>query len=113
MSDGPVVIFIDFANHDFSAARTAALKPMAADIAKAPGMIWKIWTEDREQGRAGGVYLFESRALAEAYAEAHRVRLTKRGVGEMVAEYRTINPVLSEIDRAPVFRTAAEAIAAR
>jgi hypothetical protein len=31
----------------------------------------------------------------------------------MVAEYRTINPVLSEIDRAPVFRTAAEAIAAR
>ncbi len=102
MSDGPIVIFIDFENHDFSAERTEALKPMAEDIAKAPGMIWKIWTEDREAGRAGGVYLFETRALATAYAEAHRVRLAKRGVMEMVSEYRTINPVLSRIDRAPV-----------
>jgi hypothetical protein len=103
MSDGPVVIFIDFPNHDFSAERTEALKPMAEDIAKAPGMIWKIWTEERQLGRAGGVYLFQNRDLAEAYAEAHRVRLAKRGVHEMVAEYRTINPTLSRIDRAPVF----------
>jgi hypothetical protein len=98
MSEGPVVIFIDFPNHDFSEARTEALKPLAEDIARHPGVKWKIWTEDRAAGRAGGVYLFETRAQAEAYAEMHRVRRAKRGV----AEYRTINPVLSAIDRAPV-----------
>lgn len=102
MSEGPVVIFVDFPNHDFSAARTEALKPLAEDIARHPGVIWKIWTEDREAGRAGGVYLFETRALAEAYVAMHRERLAKRGVTEMMAEYRTINPVLSRIDRAPV-----------
>ncbi|WP_439550021.1 YdhR family protein [Falsiroseomonas sp.] len=102
MADGPVVIFVDFANHDFSAERTAALKPMAEEIGRAPGFLWKIWTEDRAAGRAGGVYLFESRALAETYVEAHRVRLAKRGVQEMVAEYRTINATLSAINGAPV-----------
>lgn len=102
MADGPVVIFVDFENHDFSAERTEALKPMAEEIGRAPGFVWKIWTEDREAGRAGGVYLFSSRALAETYVEAHRVRLAKRGVHEMVAEFRTWNPVLSAINNAPV-----------
>jgi len=102
MADGPVVIFVDFANHDFSAERTEALKPMAEEIGRAPGFLWKIWTEDREAGRAGGVYLFSSRTLAETYVEAHRLRLARRGVHEMVAEYRSINATLSAINKAPV-----------
>ena len=31
---------------------------MAESIAAEPGLVWKIWTEDRKVARAGGIYLF-------------------------------------------------------
>lgn len=33
-----------------------------------PGLVWKLWLEPVD-GRAGGLYLFESAAAASAYAE--------------------------------------------
>lgn len=32
-----------------------------------PGLQWKIWLDGEEDRRAGGIYLFDSRAAAEAY----------------------------------------------
>jgi len=102
MSDGPVLLVFDFPNAAFGPERTEALKPLAEDIARQPGLLWKIWTEAPEEGRAGGVYLFENRAAAEAYHAMHAKRLASRGVTGIEATYRSLNETLSRIDRAPI-----------
>ncbi|WP_137180277.1 YdhR family protein [Roseomonas sp. AR75] len=101
MSDLTVLIF-DFPNGAFGPDRTEALKPLAEDIAGQHGLLWKIWTEEPAAGRAGGVYLFENRAAAEAYHAMHAQRLAARGVTGIEATYRGINALLSRIDRAPI-----------
>lgn len=101
MSDLTVLVF-DFPNGAFGPERTEALKPLAEDIAATPGLLWKIWTEAPEAGRAGGVYLFESRAAAEAYHAMHAKRLAARGVTGIEATYRGVNEALSRIDRGPI-----------
>ncbi len=101
MSDLTVLIF-DFPNGAFGPDRTEALRPLAADIADQPGLLWKIWTEEPASGRAGGVYLFATRAAAEAYHAMHAARLAARGVTGIEATYRGVNETLSLIDRAPL-----------
>jgi hypothetical protein len=101
MSDLTVLIF-DFPNDAFGPERTEALKPLAEDIAGQHGLLWKIWTEEPATGRAGGVYLFESRAAADAYHAMHARRLAARGVTGIEATCRGVNEVLSRIDRAPL-----------
>jgi hypothetical protein len=101
MSDLTVLIF-DFPNRAFGPDRTEALRPLAADIADQPGLLWKIWTEEPASGRAGGVYLFATRAAAEAYHAMHAARLAARGVTGIEATYRGVNEALSLIDRAPL-----------
>jgi hypothetical protein len=101
MSDLTVLIF-DFPNGAFGPDRTEALRPLAADIADQPGLLWKIWTEEPAADRAGGVYLFATRAAAEAYHAMHAARLAARGVTGIEATYRGVNETLSLIDRAPL-----------
>jgi hypothetical protein len=102
MDEGPVVLIFDFPNTAFGSERTEALKPLAEDIAGQPGLLWKIWTEEPAAGRAGGVYLFATRAAAEAYHAMHAKRLAARGVTGIEATYRSVNQTLSLIDRAPL-----------
>ncbi len=99
---GLTVLVFDFPNGAFGPDRTEALKPLAEDIAGTPGLLWKIWTEEPASNRAGGVYLFESRAAAEAYHAMHAARLAARGVTGIEATYRGVNEALSRIDRAPI-----------
>ena len=101
MSELTVLIF-DFPNSAFGPDRTEALRPLAADIADQPGLLWKIWTEEPGAARAGGVYLFATRAAAEAYHAMHATRLAARGVTGIEATYRGVNETLSLIDRAPL-----------
>lgn len=101
MSDLTVLIF-DFPNSAVGPDRTEALKPLAEDIAGQHGLLWKIWTEEPAAGRAGGVYLFATRAAAEAYHAMHAKRLAARGVTGIEATYRGVNETLSRIDRAPI-----------
>jgi hypothetical protein len=46
-------------------------RSLAADIAGAfadvEGLRWKIWTQNEEASVAGGVYLFENRAVLDAF----------------------------------------------
>jgi hypothetical protein len=101
MSDLTVLVF-DFPNAAFGPHRTEALKPLAEDIAGQPGLLWKIWTESPAEGRAGGIYLFATRADAEAYHAMHARRLAARGVTGIEATYRGVNETLSRLDRAPI-----------
>ena len=54
-ADGRVLVIMDF---PANAARAPGLRAMAKSIAAEPGLVWKIWTEDRKVARAGGIYLF-------------------------------------------------------
>lgn len=40
---------------------------LAPAISQVPGLLWKIWLMDEATHQAGGIYLFESPAAAEAY----------------------------------------------
>lgn len=35
-----------------------------------PGLIWKVWIRDRTTNTGGGIYLFEDRASAQAWADS-------------------------------------------
>lgn len=78
------------------------MRALAEDIASEPDLLWKIWTESTEEKRAGGVYLFRSRAAAQAYHAKHAGRLAKAGIGGIEATYRTYNAPLTAITRGPV-----------
>ena len=80
----------------------AGMKELATSIAQEPGLLWKIWTENRDTGEAGGIYLFADRADAERYLEMHRARLLGFGVPEVHAKLFEVNAPLSVIDRAPL-----------
>ena len=81
---------------------TAALRGLAESIAKEPGQIWKIWTENQAAGEAGGIYLFTDVPSAEAYLAMHTARLMSFGVQRVNGKVFEVNDALSLIDRAPL-----------
>ncbi len=93
---------VDFAfNGPFGNAMTNALNELALSITAEPGFIWKIWTENESLKEAGGIYLFESEATAQAYLEKHTARLKGLGVDEVRGRIYDINVELSKITKAP------------
>lgn len=76
-----------------------AFTELAEDIATEEGLIWKIWTESKENGEGGGIYLFESHETAQAYLEKHSARLANFGVSEINAKEFDVNVPLTKIDR--------------
>ncbi len=98
-----VLLQIDFPfTGPWGAEMAAGMKELAASIAQEPGLLWKIWTENREAGEAGGIYLFTDRASAEAYLAMHRARVLGFGVPQVNAKLFDVNQPLSQIDRAPL-----------
>ena len=83
----------------FGAAMATAMTGLAQDIATEPGLIWKIWTENADTGRAGGIYVFKTAAEAEAYATKHLARLAGFGITGIVAQHFAVNDALSAMTR--------------
>ncbi len=83
-------------------AMTGAMRELAESIAKEPGLLWKIWTENPETQEAGGIYLFTDRASAQAYLDMHTARLKGFGVPMVHGKLFEVNDTLSAIDRGPV-----------
>lgn len=79
-----------------------AMTELAQSIAQEPGLIWKVWTENQAAQEAGGVYLFQDLANAEAYLTMHAQRLKGFGVPQVNAKIFAVNDTLSRIDRAPL-----------
>ncbi|MCG8995853.1 monooxygenase [Laribacter hongkongensis] len=101
----PVLLQIDFDyagpwGADLAAAATAG--GLAADIAAEPGLLWKIWTENRDEGVAGGWYVFAERPQAEAYLAKHSQRLRAFGVESVRARYFGANAALGALTRSPL-----------
>jgi len=85
----------------WGADMTAAMGDLAQDIAGEDGLVWKIWTENRATGRAGGIYVFETPEAAAAYTEKHSARLGAFGITGINALSFDVNDALSAITRAP------------
>lgn len=75
------------------------LDGLALDIAKEPGLIWKVWTEAADRGVAGGVYLFDSVARAQTYTEKHSARLKDFGITDIDVRSYGVNESLSMATR--------------
>ncbi len=99
----PVLLQVDFPfQGPFGAAAAQAMRELAESIAREPGLLWKIWTENEAEQTAGGVYLFEDEASARAYLAMHSARLQGFGVQGLRARVFDVNGALSQIDRAPL-----------
>ena len=59
-------------NYKFNGSRTnfeREFGPVAAEIAKVPGLRWKIWLVNEAESSGGGVYLFNDEASLRAYLD--------------------------------------------
>lgn len=100
-SSGPALLVIDFPfAGPFGAQMSEAFADLADEIAATPGFKWKIWTEDADRERGGGIYLFDDRAALDAYLRQHSERLESFGVSGVRAEVFAVNAPLSRINGA-------------
>ncbi|TDD89446.1 monooxygenase [Saccharopolyspora karakumensis] len=98
----PHLLQVDFPmDGPFGAAMAEAFAELAHSINDEPGLIWKIWTENRDAGEAGGVYLFESEDDAERYLAMHSERLQSMGVEGIRGKIFEVNEALTTINHGP------------
>lgn len=91
-----VLLQVDFPYHGpFGDEMTQAMDALSASINQEPGFIWKIWTENKEIQKAGGIYLFDSKENAQAYLDKHSARLKSFGIPEVRGDIFTVNQALS------------------
>lgn len=98
-----LLLQIDFPYHGPIGEEMAeGFKDLAHSIAKEEGLIWKIWTENKEAKEAGGIYVFKNLSTLESYLEMHTKRLQSFGVTDIRAKIFDINEKLSAITKAPL-----------
>lgn len=94
---------IDFPFEDpWGRSMSATLEELGDDLAREEGLVWKIWTENETEHRAGGIYLFADDASAERYRRKQVKRLASFGIHEVVARTFSVNETLSVLSRAPL-----------
>jgi hypothetical protein len=65
----PKIVQINFTFSGSRAEYEQANQPWAGPIADLPGLHWKIWPMNEAQHEAGGIYLFEDDATAQAFVD--------------------------------------------
>ena len=70
-----------------------------------PGLKWKIWLDAPEDNRTGGIYLFNDRASADAYANGPLMDRHRKNPALLDLQVRIFNTreEMSRITRAPIF----------
>lgn len=81
------------------------LSDLANVIEQAPGLRWKIWTEKKDDGMSGGIYLFDDEASARAYMAEHSARLEAFGITGIRAMFFDVNEGLTAINHGPLSRS--------
>lgn len=98
-----ILLQIDFPyTGPFGDEMTEAFSGLAESIAQEKGLIWKIWTENREMNESGGIYLFEDTVSAEEYLKMHTARLESFGVQGIRAKLFEVNIPLSNLTKAVI-----------
>ncbi len=85
---------------DLAAAWLGAAQP----IADVPGLRWKVWLMNESEREAGGIYLFDSKAAAEAYVAGPIVAALKASpaVSNISAKLFDVMDEHSAITRGPL-----------
>lgn len=98
-----VLLQIDFpSTGPFAEKLTKAFTPLAESINQETGLIWKIWTENKDTQEAGGVYLFDSLENANNFLTMHHARLEGFGLINIRSKIFEVNTDLSKINHAPL-----------
>lgn len=101
-----VIVQINYRRPDMPKAEWEAryTDDRAAQFLKVPGLAWKIWLDGDAERLAGGIYLFEDRAAAEAYVNGPIVARLKGNAELSEVEIRIfdVRDRMSAITRAPV-----------
>lgn len=96
----PTALIIEYTTTGpFGADAADADRVLASDIAGEHGLRWKLWIENADEDRSGGVYLFDTEADAERYAELQRSRLASAGAADISTRFFAVNEPLSRITR--------------
>ena len=92
---------------DLAAAWLGAAQP----IADTPGLQWKVWLMNEAENEAGGIYLFDNKAAAQAYMGGPIVAALKSSpvVSNISVKLFDVLEQHSAITRAPLNPTFASA----
>ena len=91
---------IDFPHEGpFGDELSAAMSDLAKDIANENGLIFKLWTENKDAKEAGGIYLFDNLDDAKKYLEKHTTRLESFGYTDIKSKIFEINEELSKLSK--------------
>jgi len=76
---------------------------IAERVAGFPGLVWKLWLANPEEGRCQGVYRFESKEAARAYVDGPVVQHLRaaEGYNDVEAVIWDVLEEQSRITRAP------------
>lgn len=97
------ILQVDFPfSGPWGADAVGPLSGLAEAISQAPGLRWKIWTENEAAGVSGGVYCFDDEASAQAYMAEHEQRLTAFGITGIRALFLDVNDGLTALNGGPV-----------
>lgn len=104
-------------NLKFSISRTeleTAWLQAAQPVSDTPGLVWKIWLINEGEHEAGGIYLFESEAAAQAYMAGPIVAALKSSpaVSEITAKLFDVIDAHTAITRGPVEKALESAVIA-
>ncbi|MFD3448884.1 monooxygenase [Microbacteriaceae bacterium 4G12] len=74
-----------------------AFTELATLISETEGLVWKIWTENKETQEAGGIYLFMDEQSLQANLTEHTARLRSFGITDIRAKIFNVNEPLTKI----------------
>lgn len=98
---GRTLLIVDFPyDGPWGAEMAREQERLAREIGAMPGLLFKVWTENEEERRAGGIYHFEDRHSAETYLARHRARLAAMGLTDIHAAFFHANEPLSRANGA-------------
>lgn len=101
-----VIVQINYRRPDVPKAEWEAgyTDARATQFLAVPGLQWKIWLDGDAERLAGGIYLFEDRAAAEAYVNGPIVARLKANAALSEVDIRVfdVRERMSAITRAPV-----------
>jgi len=101
-----VIVQINYTRPDMPKAEWEAryTDDRARQFLAVPGLQWKIWLDGEEERRAGGIYLFDSRANAEAYVAGPIVARMKANpdITDLQIRLFDVRERMTAITRGPV-----------
>lgn len=100
-----VILQINFVN-DVSEEELAANTSLdgAKAISELPGLHWKVWLRNPQSREGGGIYLFDTRAQAEAWVAGPVISGLRQNpkVSDFSAKIFEVREEVSRITRAPL-----------